>query len=47
MIGLNIPAAPQFRFLALVIDKMHLRGPSNEMRPQLWPKKTDYKVRLY
>ena len=27
------------QFLALAVDKMHGRGPSNEMRPQLQPKK--------
>ena len=26
--------------MALAVDKMHGRDPSNEMRHQLWPKKT-------
>ena len=37
-----IAVAFQFRFMALAIDR---RGPSNEMRRQLQPKKA--KVRLY
>ena len=35
----------QFRFMALTIDVIYRRGPSNEMCHQLQPKKT--KVRLY
>ena len=31
--------------MTLAIDKIHGRGPSDKMRPQLQPKKT--KVRLY
>ena len=31
--------------MALAIDKMHRRGPSDEMHPRLQPKK--FKVRLY
>ena len=38
-------AAFQFHFMALAIDVIDRRGPSNEMRHQLQPKKT--KVRLY
>ena len=32
----------QFRFMALVVDVIDRRGPSNEMRRQLQPKKRDY-----
>ena len=35
----------QFRFMALAVDVINRRGPSNEMHHQLQPKKT--KVRLY
>ena len=38
-------AASQLQFLAFAVDKMHWRGPINEMRPQLQSKKTN--VRLY
>ena len=42
---LIIATAFQFRFIALAIDVIDRRGPSNEMRHQLQPKKTE--VRLY
>ena len=45
MIVRIIVAAFQFRFMALAVDVIDKRGPSNEMRHQLQPKKT--KVRLY
>ena len=45
MIGQNIPAASQLQFLALAVNKMPGHGTSNEMPPQLQPKKA--KVRLY
>ena len=45
MIGRIIAAAFQFRFMALVIDVIYRRDPSNEMRRQLQPNKI--KVRLY
>ena len=45
MIGLIVPAASQFQFLTLAVDKMHWRGPSIELRPQLQLKKT--RLRLY
>ena len=45
MIGRIIAAAFQFRFMALAIDVIDRRDPSNEMRRQLQPNKT--KVRLY
>ena len=45
MIGLIIAAAFHFRFIALAVDVIDRRGPSNEMRCRLQPKKT--KVRLY
>ena len=45
MIGQIKVAAFCFRFIALAIDVIDRRGPSNEMRRQLQPKKT--KVRLY
>ena len=35
----------QFRFMALAVDVIDRRGPSNEMRRQLQPKKTE--VRPY
>ena len=38
-------AAFQLCFIALVVDVIDRRGPSNEIRRQLQPKKT--KVRLY
>ena len=40
-----IVAAFQIRFMALAVDVINRRGPSNKMRHQLQPKKT--KVRLY
>ena len=45
MIGRIIAATFQFRFMALAIDVIDRRDPSNEMRRQLQPNKT--KVRLY
>ena len=45
MIGGIIVAAFHFRFIALAVDFIDRRGPSNEMHCQLQPKKT--KVRLY
>ena len=45
MIGWIIAAAFHFRFIALAVDIIDRRGPSNEMRRQLQPKKT--KVRPY
>ena len=45
MIGYIIEAALKFRFMALAVNIIDRRGPSNEMRRQLQPKKT--KVRLY
>ena len=39
-------AAFQFCFMALAIDFIDMRGPNNEIRRQLQPKKTN-KVRLY
>ena len=49
MIGRIIAAAFQFRFMALAIDVIDRRDPSNEMRRQLQPKKTQVKaiVALY
>ena len=40
MIGRIIAAAFQFIFMALAIDVIDRRDPSNEMRRQLQPKKT-------
>ena len=40
MIGRIIAAAFQFRFMALAIDVIDRRDPSNEMRRQLQPNKT-------
>ena len=45
MIGRIIAAAFQFCFMALAIDVIDRRDPSNEMHRQLQPKKTE--VRLY
>ena len=45
MIGWIIAAAIHFRFIALGVDIIDRRGPSNEMRHQLQAKKT--KVRPY
>ena len=45
MIDGMIEAAFQFCFMALAINVIDRRGPSNAMRRQLQPKKT--KVRLY
>ena len=45
MIGRIIVATFHFRFMALAIDVIDRRDPSNEMRRQLQPKNT--KVRLY
>ena len=45
MIGRIIAAAYQFRFMALAIDVIDRRDPSNEMRCQLQLNET--KVRLY
>ena len=45
MIGSIIVATFQFRFMALAVDVIDRRGPSNEMCCQLQPKKT--KVTLY
>ena len=45
MIRRIIAAAFQLRFMALVVDVVDRRGPSNKMRRQLQPSKT--KVRLY
>ena len=49
MIGRIIAAAFQFRFMALAIDVIDRRDPSNEMRRQLQPNKTNGKaiVALY
>ena len=41
----QISAAFQFHFMALAINVIDRRGPSNKMRHQLQPKKT--KVRLH
>ena len=41
MIGRIIAAAFQFRFMALAIDVIDRRDPSNEMRRQLQPNKTN------
>ena len=40
-----IPVASQIRLMAIAIDIMHKRDPSNKMRPQLQLKKTE--VRLF
>ena len=40
MIGRIIAAAFQFRFMALAIDVIDRRDPSNEMHRQLQPNKT-------
>ena len=45
MIGRRIAAAFLLCFMALDIDVIDRRGPSNEMHCQLQPKKT--KVKLY
>ena len=45
MIGQIIVAAFDFSFIALAIDVINRRGPSNELRHQLQTKKI--KVRLY
>ena len=45
MIGWIIAAASQLRFMALAIDVIDRRGPSNEVHGQLQPKKT--KLWLY
>ena len=45
MIGWMLPAAFQFRFMALAVDAIDRHGPGNEMRRKLQPKKT--KVMLY
>ena len=45
MIGRIIAAAFQFRFMALAIDVIDRRDPSNEMHCQLQPNKT--KVAVY
>ena len=45
MIGSITSAAFHFRFMTLAVDVIDRRGPYNEMRRQLQPKKT--KVRLY
>ena len=45
MIGRIIAAAFQFRFMALAIDVINRRDPSNKMHCQLQPKKT--KVSLH
>ena len=41
MIGRIIAAAFQFRFMVLAIDVIDRRDPSNEMRRQLQPNKTN------
>ena len=45
MIVWIIAAAFQFCFMTIAVNVIDRRGPSNEMRLQLQPKKT--KVRLY
>ena len=45
MIGRIIAAAFQFRFMALAIDEIDRRDPSNEMHRQLQPNKI--KLRPY
>ena len=40
MIGRIIAAAFQLCFMALTVNVISRHGPSNEMRPQLQPKKT-------
>ena len=45
MIGYIVAAVFHFCFIALAVDFIDRRGPSNKMQHQLQPKKT--KVRLY
>ena len=47
MIGRIIAAAFQFRYMALAINVIDRRDPSNEMRRQLQPNKTKAILALY
>ena len=44
MIGWIIVAAFQFRFMAITVNVIDRHGPSNKMRRQLQPKKTNVKL---